>query len=67
MRAGEVKYSIEAKCLGYSIVQYSIQYTVYRFEEDRRGRPGRYLQLNPEQPKHQCSPESISRPRAKEQ
>ena len=33
-------------------------------EEDRRGRPDRYLQLNTEQPKHHCSPESISRQRA---
>ena len=34
-------------------------YLSKEFEEDRRGRPGRYLQLNPEQPKHRCSPDHL--------
>ena len=40
---------MEPKCLGQG------------FGKDRRERPGKYLQLNPEHPKHQCSPESRRR------
>ena len=50
MKAGKVRYK------GYSIVKGNS--LGQGFEEDRRGRPGIYLQHNPEKTKHRFSPEN---------